>query len=299
METKENEKVNFNLPAKELLEQPKIKDSFISVLIKIHGKSEGDAEMIFEKELLYFKKALSENQRLSQCIGISLYSAFLEIATNNLSIQPGSKSEAYLESRGAKDGRDDKGNDKWIQVARFVITAYGELNMRIRAGQIIRMNNPQVIYEGDRFQPRTNEQGVLIVDYAPAIPRKTNHIIGCYVCIVLPKGQYDFKWLLEDDIQRLANYSIPRSGNNPQANALYSSNNGQIDPGFLEAKTIKHAMRAYSKLRVSDTVSFEGDEEFEAPANVQSYTPTDNQSNDTIPQNETVTSVIGDSDEPW
>lgn len=299
METKENEKVNFNLPAKELLEQPKIKDSFISVLIKIHGKSEGDAEMIFEKELLYFKKALSENQRLSQCTGISLYSAFLEIATNNLSIQPGSKSEAYLESRGAKDGRDDKGNDKWIQVARFVITAYGELNMRIRAGQIIRMNNPQVIYEGDRFQPRTNEQGVLIVDYAPAIPRKTNHIIGCYVCIVLAKGQYDFKWLLEDDIQRLANYSIPRSGNNPQANALYSSNNGQIDPGFLEAKTIKHAMRAYSKLRVSDTVSFEGDEEFEAPANVQSYTPTDNQSNDTIPQNETVTSVIGDSDAPW
>lgn len=296
METKE--KVNFNLPAKELLEQPIIKDSFINVLIKIHGKSEGDAEMIFEKELLYFKKALSENQKLSQCTGISLYSAFLEIATNGLSIQPGGKSEAYLESRSAKDGRDGNGQDKWIQVARFVITAYGELNMRIRAGQIIRMNNPQVIYEGDKFQPRTNEQGVLIVDYVPAIPRKTNHIIGCYVCIVLPKNQYDFKWLLEDDIQRLAKYSKPKSTDrnpDPQANALYSSNGGQIDPGFLEAKTIKHAMRAYSKLRVSDTVSFEGDEEFEAPLETQSFAPVNNQATEEYHQNEPA-SVIDDAE---
>lgn len=296
METKE--KVNFNLPAKELLEQPIIKDSFINVLIKIHGKSEGDAEMIFEKELLYFKKALSENQKLSQCTGISLYSAFLEIATTGLSIQPGGKSEAYLESRSAKDGRDGNGQDKWIQVARFVITAYGELNMRIRAGQIIRMNNPQVIYEGDKFQPRTNEQGVLIVDYVPAIPRKTNHIIGCYVCIVLPKNQYDFKWLLEDDIQRLAKYSKPKSTDrnpDPQANALYSSNGGQIDPGFLEAKTIKHAMRAYSKLRVSDTVSFEGDEEFEAPLETQSFAPVNNQATEEYHQNEPA-SVIDDAE---
>jgi recombinational DNA repair protein RecT len=268
-------KVNFNLPAKDLIDQPAIRESFISVLVKIHGKSEGDADMIFEKELLYYRKALFGNPKLSQCTGISLYSAFLEIAINGLSIQPGGKSEAFLESRGSKDGKDDKNNDKWVQVARFVITAYGELSMRIRAGQIIRMNNPQVIYEGDRFQPRTNEQGVLMVDYAPAIPRKSKKIIGCYTCIVLPGNQYDFKWLLEDDIQRLARYSVPRFGDNPQANALYSSNEGQIDPGFLEAKTIKHAMRAYSKLRTSDTVSFDGDDDTETPGNTQPYIQAD------------------------
>jgi len=56
-------------------------------------------------------------------------------------------------------------------------------------------------------------------------------------------------------------YSIPKYGNeNGKANALYTSDNGQIDPGFLEAKTIKHAMRAYTKLRVSDVASFEGEE---------------------------------------
>ncbi|SHG33466.1 hypothetical protein [Dysgonomonas macrotermitis] len=303
METKETEKMNWELPAIDLLEHPRVKESFINVLMKIHGKSEGDAEMIYEKELLYSKKTITGNNEFAICTGISLYSAFLEIATTGLSIQPGSKSEAFLQYRYGGNVVDPKtGKEKKINVASFVITAYGELNMRIRAGQIIRMNNPQVIYEGDRFQPKTNEQGVLIVDYAPAIPRKTNHIIGCYVCIVLPKNQYDFKWLLEDDIQRLAGYSKPKvtdKNPNPKAAVLYSSNNGQIDPGFLEAKTIKHAMRAYSKLRVSDTVSFEGDEEYEAPANIQSYAPTNNQPNETTPQNGSVTSVINDSDEPW
>lgn len=289
----------FNLPDKKMMvDQEPIKKAFISSLSKIHGKSEADAEMIFEKESLYFKKALSENQKLANCTGISLYSAFLEIAVTGLSIQPGGKAEAYLESRGSKDGKDEKGNDKWVQIARFVITAYGELNLRIMAGQIIRMSNPQVIYEGDRFQPRTNEQGILIVDYAPCIPRMSDKIIGCYVHIALPKNQNDFKWLLEDDIQRLAKYSIPKSGVNPQANALYSSNNNQIDPGFLEAKTIKHAMRAYTKLRVSDTVSFEGDEEFEAPTENQSFAPVNDYTTEHPSPNGNI-SVVGDSDDPF
>ncbi|MDR1884264.1 MAG: hypothetical protein LBR26_16010 [Prevotella sp.] len=249
----------FNMPDKRLMvDQEPIKKAFVNTLSKIHGKSEIDAEMIFEKESLYFKKALTDSQKLAASTGISLYSAFLEIAITGLSIQPGNKSEAYLEARSAKDG------DKWIQNARLVITAYGELNMRIMAGQIIRISNPQVIYDGDTFQPRTNKDGVLVVDYVPRIPRRSNKIIGCYVHIVLPNNQNDFKWLLEDDIQRLARYSIPTTGENPRANKLYTSNNNQIDPGFLEAKTIKHAFRAYTKLRVSDIVAFEDDCESES-----------------------------------
>jgi hypothetical protein len=114
------------------------------------------------------------------------------------------------------------------------------------------MSNPQVIYEGDIFQPRTNEKGDLTVDYRPAIPRKSKKITGCYVCIVLPHDGRDFKWLLEDDIARLKGYSA--RGFNGKANTLYGVGDGQIDVGFLEAKTIKHAMRAYTKLRVSDNV---------------------------------------------
>ncbi len=102
----------------------------------------------------------------------------------------------------------------------------------------------------------------MTIDYTPAIPRKSATIIGCWVSMHLPGGFIDFKWLLKDDIERLAKYS--EKGMGGTANALYKSNNGQIDAGFLEAKTIKHAMRTCPKLRTSDVVSFDGEEEYAA-----------------------------------
>ena len=167
---------------------------------------------------------------------------------------------------GWRFGKDNQGKDLWVSICYLRITAYGELNLRIISGQIERMLNPIVVYEGDIFQPRTNNKGELYVEYEPKIPRKSKNIIACWVRIVLPNNVSDFKWLTQEDIDRLKKYSIPRSGQNPQAIALYTANEGQIDPGFLEAKTIKHAMRAYTKLRVGENVMFE-EEELEQQAN--------------------------------
>jgi recombinational DNA repair protein RecT len=251
-----------NLKPKEIAENQTIKEQFIKTLVKIHRIDEPEAESIYDREALYYKKALLANNYLQNCTNISLYSAFLEIAITGLSIQPGSKSEAYLESRGANSGiKDEKGDIIWINSATLQVTAYGELNMRIRSGQIVRMSNPIVLYDGDTFQPHTNERGELVISYKPAIPRRSNKIIGCYVAIYLPNNGLDFKWLLQEDIDRLSKASIPKTGSSDKKkpSALYSSNGGQIDAGFLEAKTIKHAMRAYTKLRVGESVSFEED----------------------------------------
>lgn len=243
-----------NLNPLKITEDEKVRGSFINTFSKIHKVSVDEATMVYEKESLYFKKALLGNDKLQKCTKISLYSAFIEVAIQGISIQPGQKSEAYLGSRGVNIGSRTEKN--YIETAMLSITAYGELNMRISAGQIIRMKNPIVLYEGDHFQPLTNQRGELYVDYKPAIPRKSQKIFGSWVCIELPGNSLDFKWLLEDDIARLKGYS----GKQSSANALYTSDNGQIDPGFLEAKTIKHAMRAYTKLRVSDVAAFEGEE---------------------------------------
>ena len=243
-----------NLNPLKITEDEKVKGSFINTYSKIHKVSMDEATMIYEKENMYFKKALTGSDKLQKCTKISLYSAFIEIAIQGISTQPGQKSEAYLESRGSNIGTKEAQN--WINSCMLRITAYGELNMRISAGQIIRMKNPIVLYEGDYFQPLTNQRGELYVDYKPTIPRKSQKIYGAWVCIELPGNSLDFKWLLEDDIARLKSYS----GKQSSANALYTADNGQIDPGFLEAKTIKHAMRAYTKLRVSDIASFEGEE---------------------------------------
>lgn len=278
-------------PAK-IAEHNRVKTQFINTMTKIHRLSEPEAESVYERELIYYKKSLNESERLQKSTKLSLYGAFLEIAITGLSIQPGAKSEAYFEVRGTKVGKDKDGKDIYADTARLVITAYGELNLRMRAGQIIRMCNPQVIYEGDRFQPKTNDTGDLVVEYMPAIPRKSNKIIGCYVCLVLPNNGRDFKWLLEDDIERLKKYSIPKWGTDKKPNDLYSSGaGGQIDTGFLETKTIKHAMKTLTKLRVGNNAAFEDEDE---PDHPEPFAPSAGQ-----PEQPQSTTVKIDVNEPF
>ena len=250
-------KPDFNVADKTtIVDQQPVKDSFIDTLIRMHKLSPEDAEATYEREARYFKRLVSDSSWLKESTGISLCSAFFEVAITGLSLQTGSKADAFLEARNAN--QPINGQDHWVKVARLVVTAYGELNLRIKAGQIVRINNPIVIYEGDYFQPCTNERGELRVDYRPSIPRKSQVIIGVYCSIVLPHNGLDFKWLLDDDIARLHNYSKTKS--QKDGNSLYFSNDGQIDTGFLEAKCIKHAMRAYTKLKVSENIGFEDDQ---------------------------------------
>lgn len=265
------EKADFNIPDKrKLVDQPAIKKSFMDVLIKMHKKSESEAEAIFEQEAMYFKQLLTATPKLASATGLSLYSTFLYAATNSLSLQPGGKADAFIECRAAET-KDKDGKSVYIQVARLVVTVYGELNMRLKSGQILRMFNPIVVYEGDHFKPKTNDKSLLVVDYASAIPRKSNKIIACFVVMALPNGLYDTKMLLVEDLPRLIKYSTPRATSynpNPQANKLYFSNDGQIDPGFFEAKTMKHAIRTTTRLEVKGNVVLEDDddevEDFEA-----------------------------------
>lgn len=244
-----------------LPEHEKVKAQWINTFSKIHKKSEAEAEAAYHKESLYWRKLVSADEKLKSCQKLSLYSAFMELADLGLSIQPGSKSQCYLESRGVKVGKDSTGKDQWGQLCYVRITAYGELDKRIASGQIIRMKNPVVIYDGDRFQPCTNSRGELTIDYKPCIPRQSSVITGCWVCIELPGGSLDFKWLLVDDIERLKKYATTKTQSGSYTNPLYTKENGGIDPGFLEAKTIKHAMRAYTRLKVGDNVVLEDDQE--------------------------------------
>jgi hypothetical protein len=289
-------KLNFEqlnqLDPLRLVDDESVRANFIRTYSRIHGKTEADATMVCEREAMYYKKAVSADQKLKECSRLSLYSVFLEIAISGLSIQPGSKSEAYLEARGVKTG-GTKENPTYTQTAYLRITAYGELNLRIMAGQIVRMMNPVVIYEGDHFQPTTNDRGELIVKYEPRIPRQSKKIIGCWVRIQLPDGSSDFKWLLEDDYDRLKKYATTQTRNGSYTNPLYSSENGGIDPGFLEAKTIKHAMRSYTKLRIGENVAFDDEPNVDDSENKQPFGEPNQQ-----PQASKATVEIN-SDEPF
>lgn len=242
-----------------MVEDIRVRSRFVSLYNKIHGDVSG--ELIYEKEKFNFLRKVSESVELNNCSRLSLYGAFLDLSVNGLSLDQGSKPLAYLMSRSVKTGmKDQQGRDIYEKRAYLEASPYGELVMRMRAGQVRHVDNPVILYEGDIFEPELLPGGQKTARYKPAIPRKSNKIIGAFICITRNDGTTDLQWMLEDDIKRLQGWSernnskwVEENGKKVKKdgppNALYTSNKGQIDTGFLEAKMIKHGFDSYPKVR--------------------------------------------------
>ena len=255
----------------EMVENPRVEQKFIQMYNSIHGTDKG--VQMYHKEVFNFQKILQENPALQECSKMSLYGCFLDMAVNGLSLDPTGKPHCYVIPRNSKTGhKDQSGRDIYEKRASVSVTGYGELVMRMRAGQIKYADNPVVVYEGDTFSISL-DNGVKKITYSAAIPRKSNNVIGAFIRIVRNDGSEDYQWLLEGDIDRLAGFSARSNSywdNNARkrvvgkANELYSSNEGQIDPGFLENKMIKHAFDAYPKVRVGNFTQIQSVEEPES-----------------------------------
>lgn len=228
-----------------IVEDERVQSKFIQLFNHIHGTQSG--ELIYHKEKFNFLKQLQENPALQQCTKLSLYGAFLDAAVNGLSLETGNKPQSYLIPRPINVGT--KNEPRYEKRVSLTVSPYGELIMRMRAGQIKHADDPVIVYEGDIFEIEMNETGKKII-YKPVIPRKSNQIIAGFIRIIKPDDSIDFFWLLKDDIQRLKGYSEKQ--NKGKANQLYTSNDGQIDTGFLAAKIIKHAFSSYPKVRTGE-----------------------------------------------
>lgn len=254
------------LPATKIVENEGVQLKFIQMYNAIWGSQMG--EQIYHKEVFNFQKVLRENPAVAECSKMSLFGCFLDMAVNGLSLDNTSHPHCYLIPRNVKTGRkDERGYDIYEKRASVSVTGYGELTMRMRAGQIRYADNPVIVYEGDIFSISL-DNGVKKITYSAAIPRKSSNVIGAFIRIVRCDGSEDYQWLLEGDIQRLAKFSAKNNSyyKNGQrvegkANELYSSNNGGIDPGFLENKMIKHAFDAYPKVRTGKFTVMATDQE--------------------------------------
>lgn len=228
----------------EIPEDERVKERFIQIYNLIHNSKEG--ALFYEKEKIYFLKAIRSSKDLQSCNPLSVYGTFIDLASMGLSLQGGTKSYIFILSYNANIGTRDKPD--WEKRMYLEVSPYGELALRIHAGQIKYADNPVIVYEGDRFRPHINQNGIKIIDWEANIPRKSNRIVGSFIRIVRPNDTFDFYYMTEDDISRLKTYSSKK--NKGEGNALYSSNEGQIDTGFLEAKTLKHAFRSFPKLNL-------------------------------------------------
>lgn len=241
---------------------PIVRDKFINIYDTLWGNGTGEAA--YERESNYFNKLLRDNTDLQKGTHFSLFTAFIDIAVCGLSLEQGSRALCYLIGRNHKTTpkldqqgkpiKDQKGLIIYNWEGRVVLTisAYGELVLRERAGQIRHADNPVLIYANDEFS-FSDKNGRKEVEYVCHLPHTGQRIVACYLRITRADGSIDYSVMTEEDWVRLAKYSARQNKNGGSANVLYGIDQQgvvNIDSGFLMAKCIKHAFKTYPKVRI-------------------------------------------------
>lgn len=277
------------MDALEIATAPMVRDKFIDIYNTLWGAGTGEAA--FERESRFFNRLLSDNADLQKGTHFSLFTAFIDLAVCGLSLEPGARALCYLIGRNQKTSpkldaqgrpmKDSKGYPVYNWEGRVVLTvsAYGELVLRERSGQIRHADNPVLVYEGDEFS-FSDKGGRKEVEYVCHLPHTGKRIVACYLRITRADGSVDYSVMTEEDWVRLAQYSARQ--NRSGANALYGVDQKgivNIDPGFLMAKCIKHAFKTYPKLRTGRGTELQSQqqEETELEINDSLYGVAENQ----------------------
>lgn len=247
----------------QVLENEGVKERFISLYNKIHNREDG--EIFFEKEKYNLIRTINQSADLQVCQGFSVYGTFINIASMGITLSAqGNNPYIYVLSRGAKEGKTDDGKDRWVKRMYTEVSPYGELSLRIAAGQIIYADNVKIVYEGDKFKIGCDRNGQQYVEFEAEIPRKSKNIIAAFVKVVRPDKSFDISYLVKEDWERLAGFSLKQNSfgsNTGKANALYTSQNGGIDSGFLAAKCLKHAFGTFPKIALGQFAKLQQNDE--------------------------------------
>lgn len=254
----------------EIVTDDNVRDRFIQIYDTLHG----NGEAAYVRESNYFSAILRDKEALQKASKFSIFTAFIDLAICGLSLQQGTHAQCYLEGRKYVIGTNPNGNKIYENRVVLTISGYGELMLRTMNGQIKYADNPVIVYEGDEFS-FSDKGGRKEVEYTCKLSHNKKHIIACYIRITRADGSVDYSVMLEDEWLRLKDYSEKNNKKwndtvkqyEYKANPLYSSNDGQIDTGFLIAKCIKHAFKTYPKLKVGQNTELET----LAPDNMDEY----------------------------
>lgn len=245
---------------KKQIEAPVTTDRFVTLFKALHKTNDEDARQMYELEKFHFMKELAEKNIPQEVTPISAMGVFLDVVSNGLSFS-GTSKHVYLMSRNVKAATGYE--------TRLVYSTQpdGKIFQCQRSGAIDYVTKPVMVYEGDDFSPSTNEAGMQIVIHRPKFPRTSNTLLAGYVYVVFKGGHREPYWMDMNDVARLKGYSAKNNGKWEQGkkidgnpNALYTSNNGQIDPGFFGAKLINFALKNVRKSGTASQFEVNGDE---------------------------------------
>ena len=245
----------------DIVEHPVVRERFTQIYETLWG----NGEAAYQRESIFFNKAIRDNDngKLQRATPFSIFTAFIDLAVCGLSLEPGTRALAYLMGRNVNIGTRD--TPKWEGRCVLTISAYGELVMRTRAGQIRHADNPVLVYDNDEFSFKDTD-GRKSVSYTCNLPHTGHNITACYLRITRADGSIDYAVMFPEDWCRLAGYS--QKQNRGRANDLYGMDqNGivHIDPGFLMAKCIKHAFKTYPKVRIGRGTELQSQQVDEQP----------------------------------
>ena len=245
----------------DIVEHPVVRERFTQIYETLWG----NGEAAYQRESIFFNKALRDNDngKLQRATPFSIFTAFIDLAVCGLSLEPGTRALAYLMGRNVNIGTRD--TPKWEGRCVLTISAYGELVMRTRAGQIRHADNPVLVYDNDEFSFKDTD-GRKSVSYTCNLPHTGHNITACYLRITRADGSIDYAVMFPEDWCRLAGYS--QKQNRGRANDLYGMDqNGivHIDPGFLMAKCIKHAFKTYPKVHIGRGTELQSQQVDEQP----------------------------------
>lgn len=204
------------------------------------------AKAMLEKESFNFMVAFNNNPDLEDTTELSQKDVFLEVIENGLSFSKGAEHVYLMYYTHTLKVKTEEGI-KEVKEKRLAYSRQpnGAIFLCQRAGVLDRLNDPVIVYEGDEFD-YWEEGGRTNVRYKKMKDAPTKRkIIAGFVCKIFPDKTFSYFVMDLSAIERLKAYSAKKFGGN--ANALYTSNSGQIDVGFLAAKLKKHACNSLIK----------------------------------------------------
>ena len=296
------EEIN-KLDKTEIVNDPTVREKFIEIYDTLWSRTTGiSGEAAYERESRNFNRILSEKEDIRKgCTNFSIFTAFLDVAISGLTLDPGTKAQAYLLARNiAVDTYYENGQKKTKYETQCVLTisGYGELVLRARCGQIQYADNPVIVYAEDEFE-YGEKNGQKFVNYGCRLPHNSGQIVACFMKITRADGSIDYSVMLPEDWSRLAGYSARQNKKwNDQTkrwemgnpNALYGARQDgslNIDPGFLIAKCIKHAFKAYPKARIGLGTQLESQQADEVEINEDIYGVVDTETGEVTNNNDT------------